>query len=286
MFTMRLPEGTSYVPSLLEVAIAFAVPAAAGLIYFLFAENLAVLVKTVPEHQPDPYAKPQFSQGTYLHVEDSLSGTIARRSGLAALVVALTVAVLPADIVTGQSLPQTPIRAAQGWEMLVINGDRNQNRVDFDHLTHQEQLWATAAGDEDICLTCHHLSKPNDEATACWECHQDMHQPTSIFDHRLHQLELGGNASCIECHLGEHTAATAKPCADCHETMAPQTGEVTFNYLASGYEDAMHGTCLTCHEQEAEARGKPELEQCSACHKLGRKPVEAPLAVQSAAQTP
>ena len=63
MFTMRLPEGASYFPTLLESAIAFAVPAAAGLVYFFFAENLAVLQPTVPKRQPRPYAKPQFDRG-------------------------------------------------------------------------------------------------------------------------------------------------------------------------------------------------------------------------------
>ncbi len=269
MLTMRLPEGASYIPSMLEVAIAFAVPAAAGLIYFLFLENLAVLQKEVPDHRPSPYAQPQFNQSTFVHIETSLTSTVVRRSGLAVLVIALVVAALPVSIVTGQqSLPGMLVKAAQGWEIMSINGNRDQNRVDFDHLAHQEQLQESTTNDEDVCLTCHHLSKPNDEATACWECHQDMARPTSIFDHTLHQVELGGNLSCVECHRGEHTVQTAKACGECHEVMVPQAGETTFNYYAAGYKEAMHGTCITCHEQEAQQQDRPELGRCPACHKF------------------
>ena len=90
----------------------------------------------------------------------------------------------------------------------------------------------------------------------------------SIFDHTLHQVELGGNAGCVECHVGEHMPNTAKACQDCHETMAPQFGETPFNYMAPGYKDAMHGACITCHEEEAKQQVKPELAQCPACHQL------------------
>jgi hypothetical protein len=48
--------------------------------------------------------------------------------------------------------------------------------------------------------------------------------------------------------------------------MTPQVGETTFNYLAPGYEDVMHGACITCHEEQARAQAEPELAQCPACH--------------------
>ncbi|MGD9369665.1 MAG: polysulfide reductase NrfD [Desulfobacteraceae bacterium] len=266
LLTMRLPEQTTYLPSLFEIAIAVAVPAAAGLLYFFFAENLAVLQQKVPEHRRSPYAGPQFNQSTQVYIENSFRNTFIRRSTLAIFFIALTMAVLPSSIVTGQTLPRTPIKAALGWEIMTINGNRDQNRVDFNHLDHQARLEEKDPDNKNICSTCHHLSMPNDEATACWECHQDMNRSTSIFDHTLHQAYLGGNASCIECHQGEHTAQTAKACGECHETMEPKAGETTFNDSAPGYEEAMHGTCLTCHEQEAQQQNRPELGQCPACH--------------------
>jgi Ni/Fe-hydrogenase subunit HybB-like protein len=280
MWTMRLPEGTRYVPSMPEVAIAFAIPAAAGLIYFLFTENLAVLQERIPEQRRSPYARPRFDQSTLVYADDSLKSTVARRSGLAILIIALTVAVLPPGVVAGQPLPRTPVRPAQGWATLLINGNRDETQVNFDHLAHQDRLQESVAVDESACLVCHHLSKPNDEATPCWECHQDMVLPTSIFDHTLHQVALGGNASCVECHAGEHMPNTAKPCLECHETMKPGAGEATFNYMAPGYTDAMHAACVTCHEQEAEAQARPELAQCPVCHHLDENAVELQTALK------
>ena len=272
MLTMQLPEGSGYTPSMLETIIAFAVPSAAGLVYILFAENLAVLQPDVPDVRRSPYARPQFDRSTLVHLSGAFKSTVGRRSGLAVLAIALTAAALPAGLVTGRPQPDAPVKAAQGWEMMVINGNRNANRVDFDHLAHQTYLQESAGGDENTCLTCHHLSKPNDEATACGECHQDMSQATSIFDHTLHQAALGGNASCVTCHHGEHTAATAKPCADCHEPVATNTGQAALAHYAPGYKDAMHGACMSCHEQAVQARNKPDLNRCSTCHKNGQTP--------------
>ncbi len=274
LFTMRWPDGTGYVPSLLETAIAFAVPAAAGLIYFLFTENLAVLQKEAPKQQPVPYAKPQFDVSTRVLVENSLLSTIARRSGLATLVIALIVAVLPSSVVANPPWPSQPVKAAQGWKSLVINGNRNDTRVRFDHLGHQQRLAEVTDNPGQVCLTCHHLSKPNDEVTACWECHRDMSQPTSIFNHSLHQASLGGNVSCGKCHTGEHIASTAKPCGECHDTMVPEAGATSFNPFAPGYQAAMHGACIACHQQEAERQARPELGQCSACHQIESGPAD------------
>jgi hypothetical protein len=181
--------------------------------------------------------------------------------------------------------------------VLSINGNRDNTEVVFDHLAHQEQLTEAITGDSSSCLTCqqfvssltsdnsacaacHHLSKPNDEATPCWECHQDMVLPTYIFDHTLHQTALGGNTACVECHVGEHMPDTAKPCLECHETMLPQVGETAFNYVAPGYTDAMHGACIPCHEQESEAQARPELARCPACHQLDENAVDLQMALR------
>jgi hypothetical protein len=50
--------------------------------------------------------------------------------------------------------------------------------------------------------------------------------------------------------------------------MAPPAGEIIFNEMAPGYQAALHGTCLACHEQEAQAQTRPELARCPACHKV------------------
>jgi len=32
------------------------------------------------------------------------------------------------------------------------------------------------------------------------------------------------------------------------------------------YLEAMHGTCVACHEEEARTLDRPELPDCSTCH--------------------
>jgi Ni/Fe-hydrogenase subunit HybB-like protein len=269
LFTMWRPDGASYTPTGLEVAIAFGIPAAAGLIYIFFSENLAVSELGLPDRQVSPYAKPRFDRSTWVLIENTISNSVIRRSGLAVLVIALTIAALPSGVMTAKHMPATPAHAARGWEVMAIDGNQAEDVVYFDHVGHQSRLVEQfATGQHAVCSTCHHLSNPGDEVTACWECHRDMYLPESIFDHSLHQVELGGNAACVKCHVGEHVPNTAKPCQECHETMAPEAGETMFNYLAPGYKDAMHGTCVTCHEQEAKAQGRPELSWCPACHQL------------------
>ena len=85
---------------------------------------------------------------------------------------------------------------------------------------------------------------------------------------------LGDNAACAECHLGEHMPNTAKDCQECHVPMVPQGGEKGFNLVAPGYKDALHGACVACHEQEAEAQARPELARCPACHQIGKSSVD------------
>jgi Ni/Fe-hydrogenase subunit HybB-like protein len=290
------PPGTAYFPSWTELAISAGIVSAAGLVFLFFTENLNILGEEHQPSRPSPYARPIFDPVTRLYRGNSWWESVARRSVILIFAAALAVAFLPGGTAI-RAAPHAPVRrAALGWEVLAINGNRDNTQVVFDHLAHQEQLAEAITGDSSSCLTCqqfvnsptsdnsacaacHHLSKPNDEATPCWECHQDMVLPTSIFDHTLHQTALGGNAACVECHVGEHMPNTAKPCLECHETMLPQVGETAFNYVAPGYTDAMHGTCIPCHEQEAEAQSKPELARCPACHQPDENAVDLQMAL-------
>ncbi len=263
-------SGTSYFPGWVEFAISAGIVAGAGLVFLFLAENFNVFNQTGAHvaSRPSPFDRPVFDAETRLYQGQNWWDKVSRRTFFLVPVVAVGIALLPAGGVGGQTGLHTPARAALGWTVMRINGNRNGLGVTFDHVGHQQRLGWAAASAGSTCIDCHHLNKPADEATACWECHQDMNQPASIFNHSLHQVELGGNASCGECHQAEHTAGAAKACAECHETMMPQAGEARFNNLAPGYKDAMHGACLPCHQQEAETQGKPELGRCPACHKF------------------
>ena len=268
MFTMYRAEGTTYVPVLGETIIAFAIPAAAVLVYLFFAENLQLFGKqaegVVPSASRGSETEaPAFAsiKAGVLSSRNGIRGVVARRSGFAIFVIALALPALSLQ----SNTPGSPVSPATGWETLHIDGNRSAYVVNFPHLEHQDRLVNETTGKSN-CQTCHHLDMPEDEATACWECHTDYYQSASIFNHGLHQNALGGNESCQECHKGEHVKLTSEICQDCHETMTPTEGQVSFNILAPSYKDAMHSRCLDCHEDQALKPDKPELALCSTCH--------------------
>jgi hypothetical protein len=157
--------------------------------------------------------------------------------------------------------------------------------TEFPHDDHKDRL-----GGESSCQDCHHLSMPGDETTPCSRCHTHLVDPTTIFDHERHQTLVaeeegfGGvfpeNHTCAHCHTpGEaKTAENAKPCLECHEEHTGWTSEADDPSAdlarAVSYLEAMHGTCIECHEKEAEKLDRPELRDCSTCHNsLGSRPV-------------
>ncbi len=158
-------------------------------------------------------------------------------------------------------------RGAEERLLLLIDGNRAAELALFDHEAHE------ARSGEAACGTCHHLNLPLDEGSSCSECHRDMYAPTPLFDHGVHEAALGGDDGCAECHVeGEpKTMATATACSECHGASGGEVIEPPADRWAPavGYMEAMHGLCVTCHEQElAGSPGEhPEgLAECSTCH--------------------
>ncbi len=268
MISMWRPDHTPYWPSLLEIVIALAIPAAAGLIYLLFIENLAVIEsRQLPGEVTSRPVQPVqrgFRPGP--GYEQGWRPVLVRRSALAVVVVAWMIASLPPAIASGEPIPASPVHPALGWELLRIDGNRANAAVSFDHREHQESLISALGEVQVACQTCHHLNLPGDEATPCSACHRDYHLPTDIFMHTDHQAALGGNASCQECHTSEHLASTAADCQFCHVEMVASQPNETFSHMAPGYQESLHALCRDCHTQEAEQQDRPELSQCAACH--------------------
>jgi hypothetical protein len=260
MITMFRAEGTTYIPSLGEIVIAFGIPAAAVLIYLFFAENLPLFEQQASDAQDE---RPSIDDGqqAYPQPAGSLRDAFAHRSSFAVFLLALAIPLL---VVESQP-PVTPAYAANGWEILNIDGNRAGYEVSFPHTDHQARLTqpdSSTAG----CQTCHHLDRPQDEATACWECHSDYYQPSSIFDHTIHTQALAQNGGCTECHQQEHLPPEDLSCRECHEDMVGIDPQTAFNETAPAYVDAMHGRCLQCHQQEALRQDRPELSLCGTCH--------------------
>jgi hypothetical protein len=152
-----------------------------------------------------------------------------------------------------------PVRDAVGWETLRIDGNRNGKYVDFDHEAHK----VLAGKGENGCRTCHHLSRPHDGPSSCYQCHMDMEKATSIFDHNYHAKIHSKNA-CRECHTGSNKSGQdVKSCSSCHEEY---TNDMQFYKKVRGYKPAMHANCMGCHEKEDEKLGEKMLSDCSFCH--------------------
>ena len=85
---------------------------------------------------------------------------------------------------------------AMAWPMstrtnvLMIDGNRDGRYVLFDH----DSIIADVLGSRELdtsCVLCHHMNKPFDQGTRCYECHTDMYLSVDIFDHDFHMAEVG-----------------------------------------------------------------------------------------------
>lgn len=277
LFTMQRPFGQLYQPALLEVLIAVGIPAAALLVYIYFMENLPIMAA-----EPAPAAEAAIGRPVL-----GLRGpavTLQRRTGLAVLALAALFAVLPGGAQPTAAASGLRVVAARGWEVLCINGDRQGGAVSFPHLAHQQRLLEQGLGEEEACRTCHHAAPPGDVATACSDCHRNFTAPSRIFDHPGHQVALGGNDSCVQCHLQDHSPTALKACRECHTDWRQQNPAAELSPLwAPSYLAAMHGQCVTCHQQQAQQSDQPQLAECSTCH---APPAEATLAGQIGSQHP
>ncbi len=285
------PEGVGYFPSWEEFAVSFGIVAGGILVFLFFVENLNVFEDVTghpPEEQPgfQPEATASFMPGPL---------GFPRRYSVAALSGGiLALLFLPVDGVQPRPAPTQGPRSVDAYingggdgsprelalvgsgvvgatRVLMLDANRDGDVVLFDHDDHAERL-----GGDRSCETCHHLTKPLDENTSCFECHSDMYEPRPVFDHDVHVLQLGGHEGCVQCHTdGTEVKSyeTITECSDCHrneisgmafiEAPPPRWGE------AVGYMDAMHSLCVECHKREAmtvTAQVPEDLNQCRTCH--------------------
>jgi Zn finger protein HypA/HybF involved in hydrogenase expression len=158
-----------------------------------------------------------------------------------------------------------PVGVTQARTVLLINGDRDDDAVLFPHTVHQDRL-----GGEKSCAECHHQNLPHDNASACHTCHADMHRKTPIFDHDRHVAALGDKWSCRECHedSGPKNLQSSLACHECHADdmgLSPPT-EGRYDFMARSYMEAMHGQCMTCHEEEDRKHAEVRMAECQFCH--------------------
>lgn len=301
------PEGMSYVPSWMEVAVSLGIVAGALLVFIFFVERLNVYDD---ERQVDTDTaldvpdRNSFNAATVRLLLPSRLANPRRYSMAFVTAAAVTIALIPRDTLFGTMLVQTPVDAARtltgimnprgekfgndlrlatsggadlldGSEVLLlsIDGNRNGRVVLFAHDHHVHKL-----GGKSTCGQCHHRNMPLDQNTSCCECHRDMYTTTDIFDHSSHIQKFGKNSGCRRCHQsssGAKSRNSSIPCSKCHEDMiqdsqyieAPPEGVRGF---APGYMNAMHGLCITCHRRTAEENlglYGTQFDKCATCHR-------------------
>lgn len=262
-----------YIPSPIEWALSIGVVAAAVLVFLFCVEHLSVFGHS--ERGERPVAMPVGERfiGTLRIPSIVLRHGLYRVTLFAALWVPLAWTLLYPPFTSGRATPVQPSLGLDSERTLLwIDGNRNGLGVAFPHAEHKKRL-----GDKVSCIHCHHISLPRDHSTPCSRCHRNMVAEAELFRHSEHIRLVAaennlvglhaGNYSCGFCHPSglPKQASTAKPCLECHrEDMGAQKLQKTGLEKPCGFAQAMHDTCLRCHRTHTE---KPELSQCSHCHR-------------------
>jgi Ni/Fe-hydrogenase subunit HybB-like protein len=290
-----------YFPAWTEFAVSIGIVSAAGLAFFFLVENFNVYEEPRAEkHEKYSPVPPDPISGVRLHWSSMANAKLY--SLLFIVAAALAFAMMP-NIVKGVAPDPTGVEKARrvdGFrsksdgsplylyalyepdqhsnpengevaEMLLIDGDRNNKFVLFDHATHEKNNGGTES-----CGLCHHMNKPLDKATSCYECHRDMFLSMDTFNHELHREKLKKDGGCVKCHKDPaqpKTRETAVACKECHKNMRAansfvKVAEEKQTGIAPGYMTAMHNLCVECHKKKQEEKVElaPHLARCAACH--------------------
>ncbi len=267
---MLRASGADYFPSWSEFGLYGGILAGAGLFFLFAVEEFAIWTPKLVGEQLRPPLPADTAGDGWLQARP---GVFTSRGSLAfVLGAAVAVGLLPFQSARSEGLVRAATQAARGEEdgVLHIDGDRDGFLVAFDHGMHIEEN----GGRPDSCKRCHHMNLPHDKQTGCYGCHTDMHLAMSIFSHDRHVASLGLNQSCRQCHAAGvgRSEETAKACAECHTPdkltlKVPGATVKSDGSMAVGYEDAMHGLCITCHKDVAKLEEKAHHAECTTCHK-------------------
>jgi len=257
------PDALGYVPSLMEIIVSIGVVSAAALVFMFAVERFSIWRERPQDDQADPYARPNFDRAAEVWLGAPAVAARNKYSLVFVLSFTLGIAVIPGDRLESKGVVDAVVRKARGGQILQIDGNHDLFGTPFNHAAHIDSL-----GRDSSCVKCHHMNKPMDEQSGCWECHHNMYTVSDAFGHDWHAGPDGANIACRQCHQGERRAETVKKCAACHTDQLPPGATISIDsYLAPSYVDAMHGACVACHRQVAAAdQTKAGLPQCAACH--------------------
>lgn len=264
--TMLRVTGDSYIPSWTEIIVSLGVISIAALAFLFAIEKFHIWEKRPRHPETDPHAGAVFDHTTEVWLGAPVVAARTRYSLAFILSFALGFAALPGDKIESKGVDDVIVQHARGGDTLFIDGNHDGYGVWFNHRRHADSLLRPKT-----CAACHHLNKPADKESGCWECHRNMYAQTDVFGHEWHRSADGANIACHICHLPgkERNKSTAKKCEDCHIDLFPAGSTiVTDDFMAPSYTDALHRLCVTCHkEKAAQLTDKPDLAVCTTCHK-------------------
>jgi Ni/Fe-hydrogenase subunit HybB-like protein len=279
-----------YVPNLSEWILSFGVISAAGLLFFFLVEKFPILAGygehgQVAEDGHGPSPEPW----TWREAWSLLTGPGARRVAVIAAVVTPITWFALRDQATGAFRPiEQPVEPAvigndEMRTVLRIDADRDGDFVTFPHKQHQDKFQEKygLATREETCVKCHHLALPNDNNTVCRACHADMELDTPMFRMENHADRFASEKQ-FETFLAFDLADRRdnfQACMLCHrQTMRGLVDYEAkgFSHMATGFEHAMHGACMTCHRlEETDPADAYSRGNCLGCHRPEDNPAKS-----------
>jgi len=264
--TMLSVTGDSYTPSWMEITISLGVISAAALV-FLFAIEKFNIWELKP-HDPEslPHTAPSFDYSSRVWLGTPGVSSLTKYSLAFIMSFAIGMALMPEKKLYGKGIEDIKVSRASGKDTLLINGNRDDNFVEFPHKEHKTRMG------EDQCTKCHHLTLPKYQENSCWECHTSMYKPVDFFNHEWHGSDEGANIKCKDCHTAGviRNIESAKQCVDCHPKykFSALVNNNLKKYYTLSYTDALHKLCVSCHTLKSmELINKQKLAQCTTCHK-------------------
>ncbi len=267
--------GTFYFPAWTELAISAGVVSAAMLVFFYFIENYKVWDERPQIDDTMPEIKPKFNSFK-VYLGESKIRNRSKFTFAFVLAFAFAFAFISSDKIYSDGFEQIEVKKARGGDTLLIDGNRDGYGVSFAHRFHSDSLKIQ-------CYSCHHLNKPLDKNTECYECHNEMYTESDVFKHDWHSSKEGANLDCFKCHsktvskvmdFRNQPEKISSACLKCHIDMLPPESETTHlkSYKTYSYVDAMHYSCIKCHKEslakdEELRKRNPYIEHCSNCHK-------------------
>lgn len=262
--------GDFYFPSITEFFISAAVVAFAMLVFFYFIENYKIWEHPPKDESDLPKSRIRFGAGhTYFGPTKAANRTVF--SLVFVVSFSIGFAVLSGETIYSEGYEKVEVTKARGGDTLLVDGNRDGYGVNFKHKFHEDMY--------PNCVECHHMNKPDDESTGCYECHNNMYTEFDAFRHDWHASETGGAQKCFDCHEeGKYkTKETAADCSKCHDDLIPKGSTIEMkDYMAPSYVDALHKMCIGCHRDVLEndpkiAAENPYIDQCTTCHPPGVK---------------